>query len=344
MQVRRRGPDPWVYSSCDYASVELSTLAQVCLNLGFESKMAEAINRGEDLHTKLACSWINIPYEEGMRRKKAGDPEIKSLRQSAKPVNFGKPGLMGPPKMVLTARKDDVYFCEGAGRSKKDECWKNDKAHTYGSGRNERSIPPTCAVCLELAVKYSEGWYQTFPEMHDYHDFTIATAKRCERGIPFPSYGTGMLRLDTNPNAVSNHFFQNLAAQGAKNALWLIQRESYTDRRSVLFNNARVAVFVHDETIAELREHVGHEAAYRQAEMMKKGMAPFVPDVRVDVEPALMRRLFKGAEKAIDRNGRLKPWWPVDPGCKWPQHRTDEPCSCWTWGPDQELMAEDLAS
>ncbi len=333
-----------VYSSTDYASVEMSTLAQCCINLGLSTRMADAINRGEDLHARLAGRFLGLNYEQALALKNAKDQAFLDLRQSAKPVNFGKAGLMGPPKMVYTARKDGVYFCEGAGRSRKDECIKNGRVTEYGSGKRARKIPPTCPVCLELAATYSDLWYEEW-EMRDYHALCIQAAKEADRkGTPIDSFGTGMLRLEKNPNAVSNHLFQNLAAQGAKNAFWLIQKESYTDRRSVLFNNFRVVVFVHDETIAEIREGVAHECAMRQAELMKQGMKPFVPDVEVRCEPALMRRMFKGAELAKDRNGRLKPWWPTDSKCKWPVHRTDRKCDCWAWAPDQELMAEDMAA
>lgn len=335
----------WVYLSGDYFGGELCTLAQACINLGIKQRtMADAINAGQDLHTRLASRFIGIKYEEGMARRKAKDSEIIRLRQSAKPINFGKPGLMGPPKMVFTARKDGVYFCEGAGRSEKGECFKNPRATTYGKGRSARKIPPTCEVCLELAKLYSDLWYEEFPEMVDYHEITVAVAKEAEDGIPLESFGTGMLRLETNPNAVSNHFFQNLLAQAAKHALCLIQKEAYTDRRSVLFNNCRIGVFVHDENLAEVREAVMDECGWRVCKMMVDGAQPFCPDVKFTVDPALQRRWFKGAELAKDKAGKLKPWWPVDPKCsKWPAHASED-CKCWKWAPDQTQMGMDLAA
>lgn len=338
------GPDPWLLCSTDYASLELATVAQVCINLGLRSTMADAINAKQDLHVRMAKRVLSLPYEECLARYKAKEQAIVDVRQSMKPVNYGLAGLMGPPKLVLTARKDGVYFCEGAGISKKGECHKQPRVTQYGSGRNVRDIPPTCAVCLDLAKKYKDLWYEEFPEMEQYHEVTIELARRGEAGEPLESFGTGMLRLEKSANAASNHFFQSLAAQGAKHAAWLISKESYTDRRSVLFNNLRIAVFLHDECLTEVREAVAHEAAWRQSALMVEGMKVFVPDVRIEAEPALMRRWFKGADKAVGRDGRLKPWWPVDARCRpsWPIHV--ESCTCWKWEPDRKLMERDLAA
>jgi len=310
----------WVYVSCDYAALELATLAQCCLNLGLPSAMANAINEGQDLHSRLAGRFVGISYEDAMARKASKDPEFQGLRQSAKPANFGLPGLMGPPRLVLTARKDGVYFCEGAGSTPKGQCSTNVKAYRYKG----RAIPPTCSVCLELATEYRELWYSEWPEMRDYHRITVEAAEECERGEAFESFGTGMLRMETSPNAVANHLFQNLAAQGAKHAAWLLAKECYLPG-SVMYNNSRLVVFVHDETICEVREEVLTECAFRQAELMVQGMREYVPDVLIQVEPAAMRRWFKGAEKVLGGDGRLRPWWPKE----------------WTWGADQGQMALD---
>lgn len=336
--VRHRlaNPDPWqswLYSSTDYAALELATLAQCVHNLGFKSVMRDAINSKQDLHVRMAKRVLNLTYEDCLAQYKAKVPHIVDLRQTMKPVNYGLAGLMGPPKLVFTARKDGAYFCEGAGRVPKgkfpgDGCRTMPRRTDYGKGRANRKIAPTCEVCLELAAHYKELWYEEFPEMRDYHECTIEVSRLAEEGQPLESFGTGMLRLERSANACSNHYFQNLAAQGAKNAAWLISKESYTDRRSVLFNNLRLEPFLHDETFCEVREPVAHECAYRQSELMVIGMKTFVPDVLIEAPPALMRRWFKGAELAFDRAGRLKPWWPKE----------------WSWGPDQRQMEIDRAA
>lgn len=304
--------------SVDYSMLELCTLAQVTFEWFGHSTMREAINAGQDLHLRLAARIAGCTYDEAAARRKAGDKQIKNFRQSAKPINFGKPGLMGSAKVVATARKDGVRFCELAGVCEK--CGEKGKVTEW----RKRTISPTCVECLALADRYGEIWFNEYPEVREYHQRTIRIAKDGEDGYPLTSTGNGMQRLETNPNAVSNHFFQNRAAQGAKHASWLLSKECYTDESSVLYNNCRIVVFVHDENICEVRETVAHECAERQSAVMVAGMREFVPDVKITADPALCRRWFKGAEKVLDRNGRLKPWWPK------PEQ--------WRWGPDQEQM------
>lgn len=240
--------------------------------------------------------------------------------------NFGLPGLMAPPKICFTARKDGVRFCELAGVLPEGQCGSNGKAIEWKG----RTIAPTCTECLHLAKRYSEIWFSEYPEVREYHQRTIAMARAGERGVPLETHHTGMLRLVESANAASNHQFQALGAAGAKHSAWLLSKEMHADPSSVLYNNAHLVVFVHDETFTELREEVAHECALRQAEIMISGMREFCPDVTITCAPALARRWFKGAEAVYDRAGRLKPWWPKDQD--------------WQWGPDQEQMRKDKAA
>lgn len=335
MKLRRvKSEDPWVYCSVDYGTLELCTLAQVNLwRQGF-SRMAEAINADQDLHSRLGARIGGVPYDEFVKRVKAKDPWATNLRQLAKPINFGLPGGMGAAKLVLTARKDDVRFCELSGVS--TDCNSNEKITRWA----DRPIPPTCAACLDLAVKYKKLWLAEWEEMDAYLKWAGELADREE---VLTSFGNGMLRGGCNYNSTANHYFQNLAAQGAKHAGWVLAKETFTDRRSVLYNNARVVVFVHDENMSEIREGVAHECAFRKAEIMVAAMQQFVPDVKIKAVPALSRRWFKAMDASFDKSGRLKPWWPTDKACKWPEHAKAD-CGCWKYAPDQDLMAEDLAA
>jgi len=78
--------DGYVFLNADYSTVEMATLAQcVQSQFGVRSRMAEAINSGQDLHRLVAArvtgkSLVDVTGEE---------------RQKAKPINFGKPGGMG---------------------------------------------------------------------------------------------------------------------------------------------------------------------------------------------------------------------------------------------------------
>lgn len=309
-----------MFLSSDFVAFEMATLAQCQLNLGLESPLADAINQGKDTHIMLAVEMAGgLSYEEGMRLKKAGDPFMGNMRTSAKPVNFGLGGLMGPPKLVFTARKQDVRFCELSGRA--ENCSEVPRVVKYG----RRAIPPTCTECLSLAADYKEMWYRVW-QMQSYHAVTIASS---EQGY-IDSFGTGMIRAEESPNACSNHLFQNLAAQIMKRACYLIAREAYTDRSSVLFNNYRTTVPIHDEVFGECRESVLHECMLRQTALMREACLQFCPDVKIETEPAACRRWFKGAKTVFGKDGRLKPWWPSK--------------EKWVFEADQELMALDAAT
>lgn len=84
-----------VFVVADYKTIEMATLAQACVSqFGLTSRMAEAINAGQDLHTLLAAKVTGKPESEVT-------PEE---RRRAKPINFGKPGGMGNNTLRKTAK------------------------------------------------------------------------------------------------------------------------------------------------------------------------------------------------------------------------------------------------
>lgn len=93
----------WVFAGADFDGLELRTVAQSCLRLVGQSKLAKALNSGLDPHLALAASILGITYEEAKRRGKS-DPEIDNARQTAKVANFGFPGGLGADRFVDFAR------------------------------------------------------------------------------------------------------------------------------------------------------------------------------------------------------------------------------------------------
>lgn len=72
-----------VFSSVDYAAVELSTLAQVCIWTVGESVLGDAINQGLDPHSFFAARMVGMKYEDFMARRDA-EKALKDKRQAAK--------------------------------------------------------------------------------------------------------------------------------------------------------------------------------------------------------------------------------------------------------------------
>ncbi len=117
-----------------------------------------------------------------------------------------------------------------------------------------------------------------------------------------------------------------MLADAMKNAYCAISRECY-DRTCRVENSehmtsrfaggpsplygSRPILLAHDETFAEHPESVAPEASARIGELMVEAERFMCPDLSkaCKAEPALMRKLYKGAEPVFE-NGRLVPWEP----------------------------------
>lgn len=276
-QPRRPGvrecfvPRPgYVFGSVDYHVAELCSLAQCLLDLFGESAMADELRAGRDLHVVFAAELAGISYDEAKALSKAKDPRIKELRQASKAANFGIPGGLGAAALARYAKGYGVILSEPE------------------------------------AVDLRNSWLARFPEMRDYFKHVGA---QCRGGTYTHRHPrTGFVRGAVGYTDGCNHAFQHLTAAGAKEALYRVTREAYTDRSSALWGTYPV-MFVHDEIIAEVPEDRAHEAAHRIAEVMVATMNEYTPDVPARAEPSLMRRWYKGAEP-VYVDGRLVPWEP----------------------------------
>ena len=282
-----------VWSSVDYAAIEMSTLAQVCLwALGY-SKLADAINADIDPHSLFAAEMTGVQYEEFLRRK--AEPEFAGKRYSAKAANFGFPGLMGPVAFVVAKKREGEKVCEWTFR---DGRCGEEKVREW---KGREMDAPMCRRCIEEASNLRAFYLRQWPEMPNYFKWVQAEGDTVEQFV------SKRVRGGCSGPAAANTRFQGLAADGAKAALVKMTEEMYLDSSSPLYGS-RLMVFAHDETIVEMPEEKAHEAAHRQAEVMVTEMRRFVPDVKVKAEPALMRHWSKSVTTKYDANGRLIPW------------------------------------
>jgi predicted GNAT family acetyltransferase len=287
--VPRKG---FVYCSVDYEALELHTLAQVCVSLLGESALGEALNQGLDPHLLLAVDWLikgeRLTYDEAKKiRKDETHPrhkEVVKARNIAKAANFGLPGGLGAEKFVS--------FCKQSGIS----------------------------ITLEEARELKEAWLKQWPEMRRYFLYIKSMLDVPEDAVPdedgnYPSYVdveqifSGRVRGKTRYTAACNSYFQGLAADGAKLAVYEIAKACYRSDGSL--RGSRLVVFVHDETIMEhpdIDPADRHRRAMEQARIMVDCMRRYTPDVRPKAEPALMRRWIKEASAKYDENGYLVPY------------------------------------
>lgn len=290
-----------VYSSVDYAAIELSALAQVCLNMGIESKLADAINADMDPHSILGARLAGVPYEEFVKGKKT-NPEFRELRQASKSANFGYPGMMGPPKFVEAQRKAGNSVCEWFDGSL--SCCGDRKVTRY---RDRVLQAPLCYRCIEEASKLRDFYVKTWSEVPVYWRMITQALNTTDALDQFVS---GRTRGGLEGPSAANTLFQGLAADGAKLAVRRLTHAMYLDRASPLYGS-RLCVFAHDETIIDIPDlgvdHVD-AAAREQARIMVEAMKVYIPDVEVKAEPALMKYWTKEADTKLDDKGRLIPW------------------------------------
>jgi DNA polymerase I-like protein with 3'-5' exonuclease and polymerase domains len=124
----------------------------------------------------------------------------------------------------------------------------------------------------EQARDMKEAWHHAFPETRDYLSG--------EQGFVYTL--TGRKRGNTTFCAEKNTPFQGLAADGAKLALYELDKAGF-----------RIAGFVHDEIICEVPRDQAETLLKKQEELMIKGMKQVVPDVKIGVESMISEHYTK---------------------------------------------------
>jgi len=272
------------FAVVDYTAGELYALAQVCITLGIESRLAEILNAGRDPHLEVGLDLLDNPcsYEEGTRWKAGHNGEvwkarILEARQLAKICNFGWPGGMGPAR-----------FTE----------------HAKGYGVD---------ISLNRSHELREGWLDALPEMPLYFADVRSKCVDREKGhYRMQDRPGGRWRTCTSYPSACNYRFQALMSNGAKEALWRIAK-AQLEHGSVLSGTATVG-FYHDEIVVEVPIDRGHECVNAMSKIMVDSYNVFVPDVPSRVEGHLTSCLSKRAEAVFsttpDGSSKLDVWHP----------------------------------
>lgn len=264
-----------VFAFCDYDTLEMRTLAQVCIDLFGYSDIAEAIRAERDLHLDLAADMMEISYEDAEARFDAGDEEVKENRQGSKIANYGDAGGM--------SAKTFVDYAKGFG------------------------MIITLAHARKLHAAFRSKWSE-MPRYFDYVSSLMTDGNKADR-IEFPR--SGLMRGDVTYTATANGFFQHLAAMGAKAAMYKVSRECYVEPESPLYG-CRPWGFMHDEIAIEI-PYTGTRAsaaALRLQAVMIEQMRAWCPDVPISATACMSRKWYKGA-KAVFVEGIMVPCKPV---------------------------------
>jgi hypothetical protein len=312
----------WVMFSVDFSQMELGTLAQKCINLFGESKLADIINAGTDVHgwlgAQIACetdpnfrSYVgstNATTRDDVyslfSMLKEGPPEQQKFyahfRKLAKPTGLGYPGGLGPETFIA--------FAKGA--------------------------PYEVDIDLETAERLRQIWMESLPEMELYfkwineqcedphnQQIRIKNKKTGEwkyvKGYaytsPFGLYRAGALYCA----AANGAGLQTFAADGFNLACINVIRGCYDPAiRSILSDDqqgptTRPLGVIHDEILGQTRDdQYAADRVTGVAKIMEDAMRLVTPDVKVRAQPCMMRRWNKDAKPVYDAGGRLTVWEP----------------------------------
>jgi DNA polymerase-1 len=153
------------------------------------------------------------------------------------------------------------------------------------------------------AMRLRDSWFREWPEMRPYFErIAEITSDYGPRSIT--QHKSGRVRGGVSFTSAANSFFQGLAADAAKEAMWLITKACWLDRESPLFGSRMVA-FIHDEFVLESPIDRASAAGDELARLMVLGAQKWIPDVPIIAEPKLMRNLDKGAETLRNEKGEL---------------------------------------
>lgn len=258
------------FLSCDFDSQEMRTLAQTCLDIVGDSKLANRFQKDIhfDPHLEFAATLGNIPNAKELYD--SGDKKIKELRQQTKIANFGLPGGLGA--------KTFVHYAKGWGID----------------------------ITFERAQMLKNAWLQQWPEMDMYFKHVSSLVGQANYGIQtIPQ--SGFRRAGVAYTDCCNGYFQTLAAHASKRALFEVCKHAYMNERSPLYGS-RPVLFIHDEIIMETPKEIAHEAAQEIEQLMIEAMDHYTPDIPVAASSTLMLNWSKEAKRVTDSEGRLIPW------------------------------------
>ena len=280
----------------DYSTLELCTLAQVCLDKYGHSKMAELINESKDLHRWFA-SKITSKDESQVTTEE---------RQWAKAANFGFPGGLGFARFLdFAANTYGIKDLTEDGAKKLKEQWldafpemrlylKDSLLERHNFSSLHWSKNPERAAGLFISIiggqtiakssgkKYSPdlrhwAFHTVMKDVspkhlgatHGSHLFKQAVLR--ETSIT----RTGRIRANCTFCQAKNTPFQGLAADGAKVALYKLTVEA----------EYRVVNFIHDEFIIEVPVNSNFAQVKEDITAIVVGaMKAVVPDVRISTE------------------------------------------------------------
>ncbi len=319
-----------VLIACDYCVLELCALAQICYGRYGKSHMLELINQGVDLHRHVAAMITGIPESQVT---KAERQKAKAVSFGL-PGGMGTRGLRGYAKSAYGADlteeeaeswrsawvnlfpEMEPYLAQGNTLEQLGVTLDLDRYP-----RGQIGAETGAAIVMRVAGGKQETsagrafradeieWAWNQVENSEASRYKLAREMILTRqGSRFlqcllvpgttVSIPTGRVKSDCRYTQEHNWPFQGLSADGAKLALYELNRAGY-----------RVVAFIHDEVLVEVAECEDYsQSADDISRIMVAAMRQVCPDVEIRTEYAVMRRWDKAAKALYDAQGRLIPF------------------------------------
>lgn len=190
----------YVYLDADFDSQEMRALAQTCIDLFGQSKLAMMYqtDRHYDPHLDFAANIMGIPSAEAKTLLLAGDTVTKAMRQRAKVANFGFPGGMSSNTLVGYAKLWGVILTPHESKILRDR------------------------------------WFNFFPEVRRFLEY----ASELNGTMTLPR--GGVVRGGVGYTEGANGFFQGPGAHMTKAALWEVSKRCYSKPDSFLYGSRPV--------------------------------------------------------------------------------------------------------
>lgn len=329
-----------VFLIIDYNSLELRTLAKVCLERFGFSVLAETIQVGRDPHAYTASLLENVSYEEYLGWKDTNPAAYKQSRQAAKAVNFGVPGGLGAESLSTYARNnyqvemsveeagefrqrflEEIYPEVGKYLANDSvqvlrqnlKCTTHDllrafptKSLRYALNRIVRGLRAPCGKPYDQIL--TKRTWRALQRINQNEDLELLfgneqAGPELDRRLCLGTSTTltGRVRGHTTFTQRHNTPFQGLAADGAKLAIWRLFRSGY-----------RVVAHVHDEFVIELAPDQDLDKAARQVDAICcESMEELTGTVPVCCQYAIANCWSKRAELVKDQLGNIKVWQPM---------------------------------
>lgn len=243
----------YAFVSIDYSGQEMRLMA----DFSEEWALIDAINSGKDAHCFVATMMLGETITKD-------DPR----RQEVKPINFGKPYGMGPPKL---ARKLNIS---------EEEAKRKLQLH-------EKTFPALDRYLKNQGEKgKKQGYVVTNPIHKGRRWFPLMRAAIAERSKPNPNWGR-VYRLE---GAVEREAM-NLSIQGT--GAVIIKHALVEVRKKLASADAQLINTVHDEINMEIHQSIVEDVAREVANTMKQVGEVYVKHLQMPVDVTIGDRWKK---------------------------------------------------